>query len=139
MKVTGPNTGTPGATPDAAPVTGTEGAGVPETDGPKETAGKAFADRLKDPGAASASSGVTGPQGTSEPSPLAGITADIAADLKAGKLAPQAAVEQVMERLLQKHVGADAPPAVREKLRAALQETIDSDPFIAEKLRSLGE
>ncbi|HET6283271.1 MAG TPA: hypothetical protein VFH73_20105 [Polyangia bacterium] len=132
MKVTGPNTGTPDATP-AADSSGPSQGAKPDQTG---ATGKAFSERLSDPAAVrdTSAAGAAAKAGG-----ISGITSDIAAELKAGKLQPRAAVEQVMERLLQQHLTADAPPAVREKLRAALQETIDSDPFIAEKLRSLGE
>jgi len=136
MKVTGPNTGTPDATPATDSSGATQGATPDQAGAQPGAAGKAFSERLSDAGPTGAAASSGAPP---KPDAIAGITSDIAADLKAGKVQPRAAVEQVMERLLAQHLAADAPPAVREKLRAALQETIDSDPFIAEKLRSLGE
>ncbi len=72
--------------------------------------------------------------------PPAGVVAthDIAAELRAGTLAPGAAMEKLIDRIVTQQLGPGAPVAMRESLRAALQETVDTDPMLATKLRSLG-
>ena len=62
---------------------------------------------------------------------------DVAANLQAGKLTPEAAVDQVLERVVARQVGPDAPPAVRDQVRVALRNAIESDPFLAAKLDRL--
>jgi hypothetical protein len=64
---------------------------------------------------------------------------DIGADLKAGKLTPQAAIDKVIERVLDRQVGRKAGAAVREKLSAALRESLADDPMLAAKVRALAE
>ena len=64
---------------------------------------------------------------------------DIGAALKAGKLTPQAAVDKVIERVLDRQVGRKAGAAVREKLGAALRESLADDPLLAAKIRALGQ
>jgi hypothetical protein len=66
-----------------------------------------------------------------------GLTADIAADLKAGKVDAPRALERVVERILDRQLGADAPAEIRAQVRAALEDAIKSDPLIAERLRGL--
>ena len=130
IKVTGPNAGGPQG--PGAP----EDAGQPGKVGSSGKAGKAeggrpFAETLAAgrpaPGAATAAA--SGPDA---------LTADIAADLKAGRLDAKGALERVVERVLDQQLGKDAPPALREQLRSALQDTVSSDPMLAERLRSLG-
>jgi hypothetical protein len=64
---------------------------------------------------------------------------DIGAELKAGRLTPQAAIDKVIERVLDRQVGRKAGPAVREKLGAALRESLADDPLLAAKVRALGQ
>ena len=64
---------------------------------------------------------------------------DIGADLKAGKLTPQAAIDKVIERVLDRQVGSKAGTAIREKLSAALRESLADDPLLAAKVRALGQ
>ena len=49
------------------------------------------------------------------------------------------AIERVLDQVVGSQLAADAPPALRESLRAALRETLENDPFLAEKLRRLQE
>jgi hypothetical protein len=65
------------------------------------------------------------------------LTADIAAELQAGRLGAKAALDRIIERVIDKQLGVDAPAAAREKLRAALQDTLADDPFLAEKIREI--
>jgi hypothetical protein len=124
MKVTGPSSGPPGAgaaddvkKPDA---------------GRAEGSGKAFAERMA-PSAQARDAAVSGAQRS-----LEAAVAQLAADLKAGRLQPREAVEKVLDQVVSTQLGAGAPPAVREKLRAALLETLENDPLLAEKLGELG-
>jgi len=120
IKVTGPGSGVPDAgTPEAAP--------APE------------AGRGAEAGAPEAAAGAKGTTAAAT-DPL---TADIAAELVAGKLGAREALDRIVERVIDQQIGADAPPAVREKLRAALNDALaqgeagEMDPFLAEKLRRL--
>lgn len=44
----------------------------------------------------------------------------------------------LIERVLDAQLGAGAPADLREELRAALAESLASDPFLRDKLRALG-
>jgi hypothetical protein len=44
----------------------------------------------------------------------------------------------VVERVIDRQLGAGAPAAVREKLRASLRDALENDPLLAEKLKALG-
>lgn len=124
-KVTGPGGGPPGG----APIAGNdEGRPVAESRQP-------FADKLKSAGAPTSPTGKEAPAATS--SATGSVTADLAADLKAGKISPQAAVDRVIDRVVDKQLGTNAPAAVREKLRTALENAVADDPLLADKIRGL--
>jgi hypothetical protein len=123
-KVTGPGGGPPGN----APVGGAD-EGRPAAAPDKQ----AFADKLKSAGAPTPATGTAAKQATHATS----ATADLAADLKAGKISPKAAVDQVIDRVVDKQLGTNAPAAVREKLRAALETAVADDPLLADKIRGL--
>jgi hypothetical protein len=127
IKVTGPGGG-PKAGGSEEP-TAPEGAGKAGKVGSsgKAEAGKAFAETL--------AAGRPAPAGAASADPL---TADIAADLKAGRVDAKGALDRVVEAVLDQQLGKDASPALREQLRSALQDTVSSDPMLAERLRSLG-
>jgi hypothetical protein len=130
IKVTGKGPGSPD------PVAGKA---TDKAEGPRKAqegvgAGRTFAETLAT-GRAPASAG---PAAAGSPDAL---TADIAADLKAGKLDAQQALDKVVERVIDhqlRHLGPDAPAALRDQLRDALRDTVSSDPMLAERLRSLG-
>jgi hypothetical protein len=127
MKVTGPKAGAPGTEPEA--IKSPEAPG-PKAAGPEAANKKSFAETL--------AAGRAGP--TPDPGQVRGaetLTAHIAADLKAGKLAPEAALDRVVELVLDQQLGTDAPVALRDQLRDALRDTISSDPFLTERLRGL--
>src|SRR5215211_7113996 len=98
----------------------------PADDGPKlekteKAGGAGFAGKLEKTGgpAGPAPAGGQGPVAGAQlgtPSPVA----DIAADLKAGKITPEVAVERAMARVMDTHVGAEAPAGLRTKVEAAL-------------------
>ena len=121
-KVTGPGNGPPGNIP----------VGGPEDSRPIAEGRAPFADKLKS-GEAASVSGAVGPSAAAAPSGVA----DLAAALKAGKLTPKAAVDQVIDRVVEKQLGTHAPAAAREKLRAALETAVADDPLLAEKIRTL--
>ena len=77
--------------------------------------------------------------GKNEKTARAAPVSDIGAALKAGKLTPQAAIDKVIEHVLDRQVGRKASAAVREKVGAALRESLADDPVLAAKVRSLGE
>jgi hypothetical protein len=125
MKVTGPTEPPTSATegPD-----GREGVDAPA--GESGAVESPFADRL---------SSASQPASAAAPDPAAGVAvSDLAADLQAGRLTPRAAVAEVLERVVAHQVGDDAPLAVRERVRAALEEALETDPLLAEKLKALG-
>jgi len=48
------------------------------------------------------------------------------------------ALDQVVERILVRQLGKDAPAATRDKIGAALRESLADDPLLAAKIRALG-
>jgi len=137
MKVTGPGTGHPGIPADLGgtegPIQATESAG--QKPGITGTEGS--------PGSAQRLAGGTGTAQTNAASaaaPTPGVVAthDIAADLRAGTLQPAAAMDKLIERIVAQQLGDSAPAAVRDSLRAALHDAVETDPVLAAKLRSLG-
>jgi hypothetical protein len=128
-KVTGPGGGPPGsAPPEGAKIGGNdESRPVAESRPP-------FADKLKSAGTPTSTTSTTGKEAAAA---AGGPTADLAAELKAGKISPQAAVERVIDRVVDKQLGTNAPAAVREKLRAALENAVADDPLLADKIRGL--
>ena len=120
-KVTGPGGGPGGAPPIAG---NDESRPVAESRPP-------FADKLKSAGAPTSTSGKEAPTAAGS------VTADLAADLKAGKITPQTAVDRVIDRVVDKQLGTNAPAAAREKLRTALENAVADDPLLADKIRGL--
>ena len=123
-KVTGPGGGPPGS----APTSGND------ESRPVAESRPAFADKLKSVGAPTSTTTTTGKEA---PTAAGSATADLAADLKAGKISPQAAVDRVIDRVVDKQLGTNAPAAVREKLRTALENAVADDPLLADKIRGL--
>jgi hypothetical protein len=122
-KISGPG----GAPPSDVPPAPTE---KPEAD---QAPGAArFADKL---GSATPPARAGGAGAAEE---ARGITAELAAQLGAGKISPQAAIDRVIDRIVDKQVGADAPAAVRDRVRAALESAVADDPVLSEKIKTLG-
>ena len=122
-KVSGPGSGPPvgGPTDDQ------------KSESPSGVGGARFADKLGGTDAtkrAGEPAAATGPQRTE-------LTADIAAELTAGRIDPKAAIDRVIERVVDKQLGPGAPAAVREKVRAALESALADDPVLSDKIRSL--
>ncbi|HEY6477004.1 MAG TPA: hypothetical protein VI456_10510 [Polyangia bacterium] len=129
-KVTGPGGGPPGNVPVG-------GADESRPAGPADR--PAFADKLKSAGAPVEATRTTGTAAgpSTEAARATSATADLAAELKAGKISPKAAVDRVIDRVVDKQLGTNAPAAVREKLRAALETAVADDPLLADKIRGL--
>jgi hypothetical protein len=106
--------------------------GAPAAEEAKGPSGKGFAEAVDRTGSPSAAAA------PSEAARL-GPVADIVADLRAGKISPEVALDRVVDRVLTLKVGPDAPPAVREQVGAALRQALEDDPLLADKLRALGE
>jgi hypothetical protein len=153
MKVTGPDSGSPlgraadateaaDAKVDASTIDKPAGARAEGTPTSTSTSGELFAAKLAGPqapqGTQATAAGASGQAAPAGPVVSPDLTAGISSDLAAGRLSPQAAVDQVVEQVLTRQLGADAPAAVREQVRAALQEALASDPLLADKLRRLG-
>ena len=62
----------------------------------------------------------------------------LAAEVDAGKLDARAAVDRLIEHVVNLQLGSDASPQAREQVAAALRDAVASDPLIAEKLKGLG-
>jgi hypothetical protein len=126
-KVSGPGSGPPvgGPTDDQ------------KSESPSGVGGPRFADKLAatDPTKRVGDPAAAGPQATRGP---ADLTADIAAELTAGRIDAKAALDRVIERVVDKQLGPGAPAAVREKVRAALETAVADDPVLSDKIRSLG-
>jgi hypothetical protein len=109
-----------------------------KTPGVGGASGKGFAAKL---GAAKADGVSKGTAATvkSTKARKALSVSDIGAALKAGKLTPQAAIDKVIERVLDRQVGRKAGIEVRQKIGTALRESLADDPFLASKIRALGQ
>jgi hypothetical protein len=129
-KVTGPGGGPPGNVPVGG---ADESHPAAAAERPASAAPAAFADKLKSAGAPTPATGTSAKDAARATSG----TADLAAELKAGKISPQAAVDKVIDRVVDKQLGTNAPAAVREKLRAALETAVADDPLLADKIRGL--
>jgi len=64
---------------------------------------------------------------------------DIASDLRAARITPEAAIDKVIDRIVARQLGIHASPAAREKIGAALRERLADDPLLAAKVRTLSE
>lgn len=124
------------------------GAGLPttatETVGATETAGAPGGDKAESTTALKGSSAdgaqtapLSGGSAGARAPEMARLVADISADLKAGQLSADAALEKLVHRILDRQVGADAPPAVRASVEAALRDTLQNDPLVGAQLSAL--
>ena len=135
MKINGPGQPPVSGTPKES---GSEGVGSPsrvsDTAAPdtKQTSGtgKAFAEKLTGTPPAQTAAAARRPGEIS--------VADLAADLKTGKLDARSAVDKVIDRVVNVQLGQNAPPHLREQVQAALRDALESDPLLADKLRGLG-
>ncbi|HEX3695977.1 MAG TPA: hypothetical protein VH374_11360 [Polyangia bacterium] len=131
MKVTGPGSG-PGALPSdlgeaqGALKTG-EKAGIERPQGGPPTSSERLA----------SGSGVAQTEAAATPAPGVVGTHDIAAALRAGALPPAAAMDQLIERIVNQQLSAAAPTALRDSLRETLRDALETDPMLAAKLREI--
>jgi len=109
-----------------------------KSESPSGASGTRFADKLNatDPTNATNATRKTGEAGAA--SAARGLTADVATELAAGRLDAKAAIDKVIQRVIDKQIGPGAPPAIREKVRAALESAIADDPLLSEKIKALG-
>lgn len=98
--------------------------------------GKEFASRLEQ--AESASKATPGSAKATR-ARGAGTVADIGANLESGKISPRAAIDQVVERILDQQLAGRGDLALRAKVGAALRESLADDPLLAAKVRALGQ
>ena len=134
MKISGSGPKPPaqgaGDTPGVDDVKGKSGTG----------SGTGFADKIDKSAATDPTHSSRAASAATSVQPLhaVGAIADISADLRAGKIDAQAALDKVVDRVVAHQVGPDAPAAVREQVGAALRQALEDDPLLAEKIRALG-
>lgn len=68
---------------------------------------------------------------------MADLVADVNADFKAGKISAEAAVDKIVESVLDRQVGAAGSPALRAQVETALRQTLANDPFMGAQLNAL--
>jgi hypothetical protein len=100
------------------------------------SSGKNFATSLAKARAAKPKAN-TGTSKVASPRKIVDVS-DLGAALKAGKISPKAAIDKVVDRILTRQLGSNAPAAVREKLATALRESLADDPLLAAKVRAFG-
>jgi hypothetical protein len=130
MKIsgTGPMPPPPEPTPDAKPgkAEGPAEAFAQHLDG---TAGPAGAGPTEARGPA----GAAGAEGPAAADPVRSV----AADLRAGRITPEQAVDRLVEDTVARRIGAGGPEAVRERLRASLVDLLARDPHLADLVKRL--
>jgi hypothetical protein len=67
------------------------------------------------------------------------LTGDIAEALVNKEITPEAAVDQVVNRILDKQVGPGTKSATRASVETALREALESDPVLSSKVKSLAD
>ncbi len=95
--------------------------------------GKAFAAKL---GQAERAAAAARAEPTAAAQRSSALT-DIGTELKAGKITAEAAIDKVVEQVLDRQLGPQASVALRAKLGAALRESLADDPLLAAKVRAL--
>ncbi len=92
------------------------------------TSGSDFAEQLQD---------VAGADEAGAASPLGDIEA-LAARIDRGGLAPDEAMQLIVDRILDAQLGADSPPALRDQARSFVQQALASDPHLIALTQRLG-
>ncbi len=95
--------------------------------------GKSFAAKLARSERAEAAAASTP---AARPRPISAV-ADLGAALEAGKLTAEAAIDQVVARVVERQLGKTGSPAARARLEAALRASLADDPLLAAKVRAL--
>ncbi len=65
------------------------------------------------------------------------LVRSLAADIRAGRIDPQQAVDRLVERTLSSGAAASLPPARRAELEALLRSTLEGDPTLEAMQRDL--
>jgi hypothetical protein len=124
MKITRPGSQIPaGASEEAA--------------APKAPEGTNFADKLEQTsGPNQASAGTAAPRTAP---PTGKLTGDIGAALVNKQITPQAAVDQVVNRILDRQIGPGDKSPARSNVESFLREAMEADPLLSAKLKSLND
>lgn len=99
--------------------------------------GAGFADKLAKASGAGKAHATGQASGAARTVKASGV-ADIGQALKAGQISPQVAIERVVERVIARQAGPNAPTAVKQQLAAVLRQALEDDPMLAAKVRALG-
>ena len=128
--------------PDAADGKAVDPPAGERIEGTSTTSGERFAEKLGGTAAPTSAQAAGASAGTGASGPVAPagslVSPEISSELAAGRLSPRAAVDRVVEQVLSRQLGPDAPAAVRDQVRAALQEALQNDPLLTDKLRRMG-
>ena len=104
----------------------------------KGAGAKGFADKLARVSGTAKARTAAAPAPAARAGRVSSVT-DIGKALKAGQITPQMALDRVVERIATRRVGPNGTAAVREKISAALRQTLEDDPMLAAKIRALGD
>ena len=133
MKVNGPGQPPAPAVPDSE--IGNKADKASKAPGGPADAEKSFAERVAGPRGSEAAAAATPARTAPRPGDV--VVNDVAADLRTGKLTPQAAIEKVLDRIVERQIGPEGSSAVRDQVRSALQDAVENDPLLAGQLRDL--
>jgi len=97
----------------------------------REPVGRSFTDALAEAGGAEALRSPASASGA------AGVTATLADELRAGRIGPREAVEQLVARALASPAALALDPAGREALAAHLRATLVDDPSLSAMVQDL--
>jgi hypothetical protein len=121
MKIRGPGSGQP-----------TDGVG--DASDVERSGGKDFANKLE------GSQSVAAPSAQSKPADaerIKSFVSDIGDALESGSITPEAALDQVVDRVLDNQLGTDAPAKLRSQVETAMRDAIETDPVLGAKIKSL--
>src|SRR5689334_1626998 len=118
-KVGGPSGPRPPVDPEA-----TQAADQPAAADPARQA--TFAGKVDEAAASAATSPTSAPSAASSSDPIALISAD----LDAGRITPEMAIQRIVDASIDSQLGPDAPAAVRSELRAVLEQLLREDPHL---------
>lgn len=138
MKVTGTGSGLPPVETGAAG--GADAASeVHATQGQEQVSGSASS-AISGAGQAAPSQATQAANHAGRAAEMREMVMDLGTAVKAGRLSPQAAVDALVERVLDQRVGASGgamPSAVRAQIESALRSTLSEDPFVGAQLAAL--
>jgi hypothetical protein len=121
MKIRGPGSGQP-----------TSGAG--DASEVEKSGGKQFEGKLEK---AQSVAGATA-QKPVDPDRPKSFVSDIGEALESGAITPEAAVNQVVDRVLDNQLGANASPKLRSEVETFMRDKMETDPVLGAKIKSLG-